>query len=35
MCHRLEKIDLLTINQLIEVDDSSIDYSDENESILT
>ena len=34
MCHALEKIDLLTINQLIETNNSSFDYSKENESIL-
>ena len=35
MCHSPNKIDKLTINQLNEVDDSSIDYSEEYESIPT
>lgn len=35
MCHSPNKIDKSTINQLNEVDDSSIDYSEEYESIPT
>ena len=35
MCHPTEKINHLRINQPVQIDDSSIDYSTENENILT
>ena len=35
MCYRPRKVDCLTINYLIKIDYSSINYSGENEGILT
>ena len=35
MCRPLNKTDFLTINQLIKIEDSSIDYSGEINSIFT
>ena len=32
MCHLAKKRDYLTVNQLIKINDSSINYSEENES---